>query len=113
MIAAEQDFTIHKTSSFYRSFIWKDENGTPIPMTDWTVDADVRKTTSSALAFTLGASIVDEAGGEFQFLISDETTKTLQAGEYYYDVIFNKPDGTRTEPVMSGKITVEGVYSQP
>jgi hypothetical protein len=112
MIAAELDLTIHKGTTFYRSFIWKDEAGTPINMTGWSVEADVRKTTSSALAFTLGASITDASGGEFEFDISDEDTKALQAGTYYYDVIFDKGDGTRTEPVMSGSVTVTGIYSQ-
>lgn len=112
MIAGQLDLTINKGSTFYRALTWKDDAGTPINMTGWTIQCDVRKSTSGAYVFSLGGSITDAAAGEFQFLLSDETTDTLQTGNYKYDVIFDKGDGTRTDPVISGNVTVAGVYSQ-
>jgi hypothetical protein len=112
MIAGLLDLTINKGSTFYRAFTWKDDAGTPINITGWTIQCDVRKSTSGAFVFSLGGSITDGAAGAFQFLLSDETTNTLQNGLYRYDVIFDKDDGTRTDPVISGNVTVSGVYSQ-
>lgn len=112
MIAGQLDITINKGSTFYRTFTWTDEAGTPIDITGWTIQADVRKSVSGAYIFSLGASITDGASGAFQFLISDETTDTLQAGSYKYDVVFEKTDGTRTDPVIGGHVIVSGVYSQ-
>ena len=116
MIAGDLDFTIKKGCTFLRSFNYLDENLVAVPITGWTPQCDCRVTTNgtigSAVIFDLGASVTNGATGEVTFEISDEDTALLDAGTYTYDLIFGKPDGTRTEPIIQGMVTVVQVNSQ-
>lgn len=112
MIAGDLDLTIRKGCTFHKAFTWTDSASVAIDLTGWTINADVRRSANSGVVFDLGANITSAAAGQFAFDITDEVTQTLPEGKYKYDVIFDKDDGTRSEPVMKGTLTVEQVISQ-
>jgi hypothetical protein len=112
MIAGKLDLEIKKGCTFYKVLTWEDSAGTPIDITGWTPQCDARKSLSGDVEFDLGVTVTDGAAGEFTMEISDEDTAELTAGSYRYDLIFDKPDGTRSEPVIEGRVVVKQVNSQ-
>ena len=112
MEPAKPTITIYKGVDFFYKVIWKDANETEIPITNWTVQCDVRKSPSTAIAFSLNPVITDGAGGEVTMSLTKTETDALTCGSYRYDLVFTTEAGERVGPLIAGRLFVKELNSQ-
>ena len=97
-----------------KQFQLADANGDGIDYTNYTIDADARKTPDSPLAFTMGISWVNASTGTYKITKTDTDTAALTIGEYGYDVVLTSPApaSLRLPPVLTAKVSVVKNYTQ-
>lgn len=104
-ISIDQGATYKATLTVY------DDNDLILDLTNYTTYAQIRKTYSSTTFVNMNPTITDAALGAITMEITDETTATMKAGRYVYDLIIEDIDGKRTR-VIEGIATVSpGVTS--
>lgn len=99
------DIELYQGDTFSFSLVLKN-GGTPINVTGWTAQAQIKKVSDSSpgetpnLAVTVGTS-----DGKFTISLTDTATAALQGNtEYKYDVQLS--DGTEKRTFIGGVITV-------
>lgn len=91
------------TGTFYCS--------TPVNLTGYTVDADIKGLLDLAEVATFTPSLIDAANGEFALSLSPATTAALATGRYGYDVSLTSSGGERYY-WLTGAATVQLTYSR-
>lgn len=77
------------------SFVCKDAAGAAVNLTGYTARAAVRTTpTATAVTLNLSPTIPTPANGTVLVNVSDETTATIPAGIYYWDLVLDVPGGS-------------------
>jgi hypothetical protein len=84
---------------------------TPLDLTSYTVDSDVRGLNSESQIMTFSATITDAINGQFQLTAIPATTEPITPGRYGYDVSLTSASGERYYWVK-GTATVEKTYSR-
>lgn len=83
----------------------KDGNGNPVSLNGWQVFANSRNGTGKLI--NLNPTITNANNGQVTISLSANDTKNFNAGEQYWDLIFQNPGGSRLGPYISGKIFVK------
>lgn len=95
-------------------FLFTTTAGGPFDLTDWQFFAQVRKAAGGDLIYDLAPIVHDAAGGEVRFGITKAVSLGLPLGRYQWDMIAQKPDGTRMpEPFYGGNFTIHQPVTQP
>lgn len=102
-MAQKLNLIIDQGTTFSTSFTVNDDAGDPINFNGYTGSAQLRKhyTSTNAVSFTVSAN----SSGGVSLLLSSNTTNSLEAGRYVYDVELVAPAGT-TSRVVEGIATV-------
>jgi len=109
MTAGIYNFTMDQGSTWTLQIVYEDPNGTPINLTGYTAEMQVRrKFDSPAPVLTLatgGQGIVITGGtGTIAITATDEQTEAIDAGLYVYDLELDN-GGVRTR-LIQGSVTV-------
>jgi hypothetical protein len=84
---------------------------TPINLSGYTIDADIKSILNNSYVSTFSTSLVDEENGLFQLQLSPATTSGFQSGQFGYDVSLTSSGGERYY-WLTGTITVQSTYSR-
>lgn len=102
-MAQKLNLIIDQGSSFSTSFTVNDDAGVPINFSGYTGSAQIRKhyTSTNSVSFTVTAN----SSGIVSLSLSSNTTTSIEAGRYVYDVELVAPANT-TSRVVEGIVTV-------
>lgn len=102
-MAQKLNLIIDQGSSFSTSFTVNDDAGVPINFSGYTGSAQIRKhyTSTNAVSFTVTAN----SSGVVSLSLNSNTTTSIEAGRYVYDVELVAPANT-TSRVVEGIVTV-------
>ena len=97
-MAIAQNIIINSDADYLKQFTAKDDTGTVIDLTGYTLGAQLRKTYASSTSTTFAPVIVSAAAGTFTLALTDVQTKTgtLERGRHVYDVIVTDAGGDKT-----------------
>lgn len=84
---------------------------TPVNLSGYTVDSDIRGLLDNSYIGTFSQSLIDAANGLFQIELSPATTSGLQTGQFGYDVSLTSSGGERYY-WLTGVMTVQTTYSR-
>lgn len=84
---------------------------TPLNITGYTIDADVKGLITNTLVGTFTPTITTATEGEFELMMSPATSLAIEAGSYGWDVSLTQSGGERYYWV-TGTATVQRTYSR-
>ena len=88
------------------SSVATDGTETAFDLTNYTVEATIRKTFASATATAFTTNIVDPpTGGQVTITLTDVQTTALDRGRFVWDMVVSSAGGTKTR-VLQGTATV-------
>lgn len=101
MAASYHDFTIDQGSTFQRTLTWKDSDGTPIDLTEFTARMQIRRTLRSEevlVEMTTENGYIELGGAEgtIMLTIPADVTKELVVTRGVYDIELESVDGIVT-----------------
>lgn len=112
MPAGIYNFTIEQGAKFSRDITWKNANGTPVNITDYTFRMmakhkhdDEDPLISLSTSPPGGITIVDAANGRFRISLTEAQTAALNFTEAIYD-LEAKPPADDAIRLLEGKITL-------
>lgn len=92
--------------SFFRTNVTvSSTSGTPLDLTGYTVASQMRKSYQSSTAYNFTSSITNAIQGRVRIELSSETSRTIPAGRYLYDLEVTSPTGEKTR-VVEGLVIV-------
>lgn len=100
-----------RNATFRIALTAKDEGGTPINLSGYTIDADIYNAANSSIVDSFNCTITDAAAGQFEMELAPPDTLGLNPGSYLYDVSLTTPGGDRYY-WLKGSLTVEQTYSR-
>ena len=102
-MAQKLNLIIDQGTTFATSFTVNDDAGNPIDLTNYTGYGQMRKhyTSTNAVSFTVTAN----SSGGVTLELNSNTTNSIEAGRYVYDVELVAPANT-TSRVVEGIVTV-------
>jgi hypothetical protein len=102
-MAQKLNLIVDQGTTFATSFTVNDDAGNPIDFTNYTGYGQMRKhyTSTNAVAFTVTAN----SSGGVTLELNSNTTNSIEAGRYVYDVELVAPANT-TSRVVEGIVTV-------
>jgi hypothetical protein len=102
-MAQKLNLIIDQGSSFSTSFTVNDDAGEPINFSGYSGSAQIRKhyTSTNSVSFTVTAN----SSGVVSLSLSSNTTTSMEAGRYVYDVELVAPANT-TSRVVEGIVTI-------
>lgn len=83
-MASKLNLTIDQGSDFATSFVVSDDNGNPLDLSTYTLASQMRKTYTSSTYYSLTTTA--NSSGIVIIRLDANTSKTIPAGRYVYDV---------------------------
>ena len=80
-------------------------NGQALNLTGYTVASQMRKSYGSSTVFNFTSSVYEAANGKVRLQLPAETSSSIPAGRWLYDVEITSPSGTKTR-VVEGIVTI-------
>lgn len=109
----DHDITIRLGSTFCEAFQIYGADDKLLDLTGWSVFAQVRSQATRPVVADLVPVITDSAEGEIILItIMHEQSALLPAGNYYWDLMLETPDGVRIGPVFAGRALLHRVITQ-
>ena len=84
---------------------------TPLDITGYTVDADVKGLIDNVQVATFTPTIIDAVNGEFRLVMTPATSSGLEVGRFGWDVSLTQGSGERYY-WLTGVATVQRTYSR-
>jgi len=109
MSAAQYDLTIEQGATWTLELVWKDETGTPIPLTGYTAKLWIKSAYSSTAEVQLSEASgisIDGPNGKLTATLTAAQTTALAAGAYVYDLKLTSPGGIATR-LLEGDVEVK------
>jgi len=95
MAEGQTNFIIKKGATWPKTIIYTDSEGTPVPLTNYTVVMDIKErldSTSPILQLSIGSGItVTPAEGKIEIKITDAQTSAITITEGVYDLKITDP----------------------
>lgn len=110
VIAAREDLPpIYRGRKYIFSFYLADEDDAPIPLTGYTLKAQIRTKPEllGSLIAEFTVSVTDELNGEVELILEEELTASIRASRGYYDLLVIDDSGN-DDTYMKGIVEVEG-----
>ena len=106
-MAIAQNIIINSDADYLKQFTAKDNTGTVIDLTGYTLASQLRKTYASSASTTFAPVIVSATLGTFTLALTDvqTATGTLERGRHVYDVTITDGSGDITR-IQEGIATV-------
>lgn len=86
-----------------------DAAGNVLDMTDYTAEAQIRKTYSSSSVTSTFTTAINEVGGQVNVSLTSTQTSAIESGRYVYDVNITDPSGSTSRVVEGQAIITPGV----
>lgn len=102
-MAQKVNIVIDQGTTFTTSFTIEDENGTPVDFSVYTANSQMRKSYSSSTSYTFDTSL--SSNGVIILSMSANTTGSITAGRYLYDLEVQDGSGIRSR-LVEGIVTV-------
>jgi hypothetical protein len=102
-MAQKINIVVDQGTTFNTKFIINDVNDDPINFTGYTGDSQIRKSYTSAASYSF--SVLLNSIGEVYLAMSANTTGSISAGRYVYDVEVEDTAGTRSR-IIEGIVIV-------
>ena len=116
MAAGQYEFKIEQGVTLTRPIVWKDADGVPIDVTDFTARLHVRKAVGSATTLLELTSpieiVVGTTDGKFTFNMTEAETAALTFVTGRYDLEVISPGGIVTR-LLEGKFKVSKEVTRP
>jgi len=86
-----------------------DAAGNVLDMTDYTAEAQIRKTYSSSSVTSTFTTAINETGGQVNVSLTSTQTSAIESGRYVYDVNVTDASGSTSRVVEGQAIITPGV----
>jgi hypothetical protein len=104
-VAGFVELTIEQGANFSTTVTVNDTTGAPTNLTNFSSQAQLRKSYYSSTANNFTVSITNAAAGELTISLSAANTANLTPGRYVYDLLITSPANVKTR-VIEGIATV-------
>ena len=104
------NLVINSGSDFSQSFTLEGTNNSPFNLTDYEVDAQMRKWSGSSTAINFSTSIIaPSTSGKISIGLTSGQTVDLKSGRYVYDILIIDPYGIKNRVIEGMVLVREGV----
>lgn len=108
MAATRFNLTIEQGATFKKRFVWRDKNGRPFKLADWTAVMQIRPSVGSAaviyeLSSATGTILLGN-NGIVELMIPSMDTESITEG--VYDLLLMAPDGLTEVRLIQGRVAV-------
>ncbi len=105
------NLVINSGSDFNQSFTLEGaDNNSPLNLTDYEVDAQMRKWAGSSTSITFTTSIeFPSTSGRILISLSSEDTVNIKPGRYVYDILITDSYGVKSRVIEGMVLVREGV----
>jgi hypothetical protein len=104
------NLVINSGSDFTQSFTLEGTNNSPFNLTDYEVDAQMRKWSGSSTAINFATSVeFPSTSGRMLISLSSTDTVNIRPGRYVYDVIITDSSGIKNRVIEGMVLVREGV----
>ena len=104
------NLVINSGSDFTQSFTLEGTNNSPFNLTDYEVDAQMRKWSGSSTAINFATSVeFPSTSGRMLISLSSTDTVNIRPGRYVYDVIITDSSGIKNRVIEGMVLLREGV----
>ena len=104
------NLVINSGSDFSQSFTLEGTNNSPFNLTDYEVDAQMRKWSGSSTAINFATSVeFPSTSGRILISLSSADTVNIRPGRYVYDVIITDSFGIKNRVIEGMVLLREGV----
>jgi hypothetical protein len=104
------NLVINSGSDFTQSFTLEGTNNSPLNLTEYEVDAQMRKWSGSSTAITFATSVeFPSTSGRVLISLSSADTVNIRPGRYVYDVIITNSFGIKNRVIEGMVLVREGV----
>lgn len=86
---------IDQGSTFNSIVTLKNQDGTPMNLTNFSVKSQFRKSYRSSQAITFTSSIYHAVSGRIRLQLPADTSSSVKAGRYLFDVEITSPTGEK------------------
>lgn len=98
-MATISNLVIDQGTTFSSIITLRNQDGTPLNLTDFTVKSQFRKSYQSSTAVNFTASIYDATAGKVRLQLSPSDTTNIRSGRYLYDIELTSPNGEKIRPL--------------
>lgn len=98
-MATISNLVIDQGTTFSSIITLRNQDGTPLNLTNFTVKSQFRKSYQSSTAVNFTASIYDATGGKVRLQLSPSDTTNIRSGRYLYDIELTSPIGEKIRPL--------------
>lgn len=102
---------IDQGSTFNSIVTLKNQNGTLMNLTGYTVKSQFRKSYQSSQAYTITVTLYEAANGKVKLHMDADYLSTVKAGRYLYDIEITSPIGEKLR-VLEGIIVITPEITQ-
>lgn len=112
MTAGAYDFIVEQGARWFRTFTYEDNAGSAIPITDYTIEMQIREQksdTTAAISLSVGSgiTITDASNGVFTIEMTAAQTRAFNWDAIaFYDVELTPPSTTNTIRLIEGCVTL-------
>lgn len=107
MAAGNYDFTIDQGSDFTLAITVKDSNDAATDLTGYSARAQLRpERASTTLTASFTCTVTDATGGKIDMTLGNATSKTIEAGTYFYDLEIFTANDAIVRRIIQGKAKV-------
>ena len=101
-MAIIQNITIDQDCDFTETLTVKDSTGTVVDLSNETITSTMRKTYSSATAYSFTTAKVSATDGTCTITLTDAVTANLEEGRYVWDLTTTDSSGLITRRMSNG-----------
>ena len=110
MAVTAVDLVLPQGTDFEQNFTLFKDDGTRLPLVDYTITSKLRKHYAATGVTTFTTSILDQLQGVIRISLDKDQTANLKPGRHYFDILVTSPSDVTTK-VLEGMIIVEGTAS--
>ena len=104
------NLVINSGSDFTQVFTLEGTNNSPLNLTEYEVDAQMRKWSGSSSAINFSTSIIaPSTSGKISIGLTSGQTVDLKSGRYVYDILIIDPYGIKNRVIEGMVLVREGV----
>lgn len=105
VVPATLNLTARQNADFRRRIAMTDENGDPIDLTFFVIDADITDTADRSIIATFSHQFVDAEAGIFDIFLPKNVSVALAPGVYGWDLSLTSGIGER-QYYLTGNLTI-------
>lgn len=105
VVPAPLNLSARQNADFRRRLTMTDQNGDPINLTSFVIDADITDTSDRSIIATFTTQFVNAAAGVFDLILPKSVSVALAPGQYGWDLSLTSGIGER-QYYLTGQLTI-------